>query len=404
MSAFNYVALDKAGKKRKGIIDADNEKEALIAIRSDNLTPISVKKQNAMNKDIDISFGAKVKPRDLSVFCRQCESMLNAGITIVDALEMLSMQSENKYLKNALSETMESIQQGETFADAMKMHTDIFPKMMIYMIEAGEASGSLEVSLDRMATQLEKDVRLQGVIKKAMVYPVVVVIVAIAVVIILLTTVIPSFMGMFEDLGTELPGLTKAVIAASDFLQSYWYVVAGVIVAVVAAFRAFKTSEGGAVIIARTMLKIPAFHNFITKTNSSKFARTMNTMLAAGVPMVQALEITSNTMSNVLYREAIADAREDVMKGVPLAQPLKQCGIFPEMVLHMTEIGEETGKLEEMLEKMADYYDEEVEVATQALLAAMEPVIIVVLAMIVGVLVGAVVMPMATLYTGLEDL
>ncbi len=403
MATFSYVAIDEAGKRTKGIIDANDENDAFAAVRAEKLTPLKVKKQTMMNKEIDISFGPKVKPRDLSVFCRQCVSMLNAGVTLVDTLDMLSEQSENKYMKQALAEVRDTIQQGESFSDALKMRTDVFPKMMIYMVEAGEASGSLEIALDRMATQFEKDVKLKGMIKKAMVYPVIVIIVAIAVVIVMLTMVVPSFMSMFDDLDMEMPKITLAVVAASDFMQAKWYIVVGIIVVIVVAFKAFKSSPGGEMFMARLGLKIPAFQNFISKTNASKLARTLSTMLAAGVPLVQALEITANTMSNVLYKKAVAEAKDDVMKGVPLTMPLERSGIFPPMVIHMTKIGEETGKMEEMLEKMADYYDEEVEVATQALLTAMEPVIIMCLAGVVVVILAAVLSPMLSLYTNLGD-
>lgn len=404
MSTYNYVALNSFGKKTKGIVDADNEKEATAAVRKMQLTPISLKEQGVMTADIDIHFGKVVNSRDLSVFCRQMQSMINAGITVVDALDMLAEQTENKYMEKAITGVKDKIQGGESFGDALKSRRDIFPSMMISMIEAGEASGSLEIALDRMATQFEKDTKLKQMIKKAMVYPVIVILVAIAVVIVLLTVVVPSFMSMFADMDIDMPKITLAVIAVSNFMKKFWIVIVLVVVGLFVGFKAFKQSEGGKYILGRLALKIPAIANFVKKTSASRFARTMSTLTAAGVPITEALEITANTMTNVLFRDAVLDAREEVMKGMPLAVPIKASGIFPPMVTHMTKIGEETGKLEQMLEKMADYYDDEVEVATQQLLSAMEPMITLILAGIVVVIIAAVFSPMLAMYNGLDNI
>ena len=404
MSTYNYVALNTFGKKTKGVVDADNEKEATAAVRKMQLTLISLKEQGVMTADIDIHFGKLVSSRDLSVFCRQMQSMINAGITVVDALDMLAEQTENKNMEKAITGVKDKIQGGESFGDALKSRKDVFPSMMISMIEAGEASGSLEIALDRMATQFEKDTKLKQMIKKAMVYPVIVILVAIAVVIVLLTVVVPSFMSMFADMDIEMPKITLAVISVSNFMKRFWYVIVLVVIGAFVGFKAFKQSEGGKYILARLALKIPAIANFTKKTSASRFARTMSTLTAAGVPITEALEITANTMTNVLFRDAVLDAREEVMKGMPLAVPIKASGIFPPMVTHMTKIGEETGKLEQMLEKMADYYDDEVEVATQQLLSAMEPMITLLLAGIVVVIIAAVFSPMLAMYNGLDNM
>lgn len=404
MAQFKYVALDAYGKKNQGVIDADDEKDAKAAVRALKLTPLKITSMTGLNGDIDIHFGKKVATRDLSVFCNQAVSMLNAGIPVVDTLDMLSEQTENRYMKEALVECKESIEQGDSFGVAMKKRKDIFPPMLISMVEAGEASGSLEVALGRMAQQFEKDAKLAGMVKKAMVYPIIVVIVAIAVVIVMLTSVVPTFMSMFADMDIAMPKLTLMVMGASDWMQHHVVLILVVVAAVYIGFTAFKRSEFGKYFLGGLALKIPAIRNFVEKSNASRFARTMSTLTAAGVGMPDALEITSNTMSNVLFRDALMTTRDEIMKGTPLSVPLRASGLFPDMVTHMAKIGEETGKLEEMLNKMADYYDEEVEVATQALLTAMEPVIILVLALIVGVLIGAVMMPMLSLYNGLDNI
>ena len=286
----------------------------------------------------------------------------------------------------------------------MRKIPEYFPPMLVNLVDAGEASGSLDVSLERMAIQFEKDAKLQGMIKKAMVYPMVVCCVAIGVVILMLAYVVPTFMEMFADLDIDMPKLTLMVMAASEWVQSHLLLIIGIIIVLVIGIKYFIQTKRGKAVIGYIGIKLPALANFTVKSSSSRLARTLSTLLYSGIPLVQALEITAHTMDNVYFEEALLQAREEVLKGVPLSEPLKTSGLFPPMVVHMTKIGEDTGDLEAMLEKMADYYDEEVELATQSLMAALEPMIILVLAIIVGVLVGSVVAPMLSLYQGLENL
>lgn len=404
MPSYSYTAVDGLGKEKKGSVEADNREKAFAAVKAMGMMPLTVTEQNFLTKDININFGPAVTVRELSLFCRQFTSILRAGVPVNDALGMLSEQTENKGFSRAIRDLQRSIQKGETLADSMRKHKKYFSPMMINLVEAGEASGSLDISMERMSIQLEKDAKLQGTIKKAMVYPSVVLCVSIAVVILMLAYVVPSFMGMFADMDIEMPKLTLMVIAASDFVQQNLILILGIIAALVIGGNAFRKSLRGQYVIGAIGLKIPAIKNFIIKTSTSRMARTLTTLLYSGLPMVEALAITANTMTNIYVKEALLKAKEEVMKGVPLSEPLRHAKIFPAMVVHMVKIGEETGDMKEMMIKMADYYDEETELATQSLLAFLEPMIILILAVIVGTLVGAVVMPMLSLYTGLDAL
>lgn len=286
----------------------------------------------------------------------------------------------------------------------MAAHPDIFPSLMINMIAAGEASGNLDVAMERVASQLEGSAKTQAMIKKAMIYPIAVVIVAIAVSVVMLVYVIPNYESMFADLGTDLPGITKMYVAMSDFLRGYWFILVPAIVALVIAVMSFSKTDLGRHVFGKASLKIPVVNNMIIKSASSLTARTLSTLLGSGVPLIQAVEIVSTVVSNVYFQEALADAKDEITIGMPLSRPLEECGLFPPMVYHMVKIGEEAGNTEEMLDKLADYYDEEVEMAVQSLMAAMEPMIIVVLAVVVGGLIAACMAPMLTMYQSLENL
>lgn len=404
MGSFSYVAIDKMGKEKKGSVEADDKEKALAAVKNLGLTPVSVTPQSFLTKDINISVSKGTTVRERSLFCRQFTSILRAGVTIIDALGMLSEQTENKGFSKAIKDVQVSIQKGETLGNSMRKIPEYFPPMLVNLVDAGEASGSLDTSLERMAIQFEKDAKLQGMIKKAMVYPMVVCCVAVLVVIVMLAYVVPTFMEMFADLDIEMPKLTLMVMAASDWVKGHLILIAVIIVALVVGFKYFSQTKRGKSVIGYIGVKLPALANFTVKTSASRLARTLSTLLYAGLPLVEAIEITAHTMDNILFEQALMEAKEEVLKGVPLSEPLKTCGLFPPMVVHMVKIGEDTGDMEAMLEKMADYYDEEVELATQSLMAALEPMIILILAIIVGVLVGSVVAPMLSLYQGLDSL
>ncbi len=404
MADFGYKAIDRAGKEVKGSMQADNQDMVARELRKQGLLPVEISEQSAMTKDISFSIGGKVSTRDLSVFCRQFVSMTRAGVTILEALKLLVEQTESKTMRETLQAVMADVERGESLSYAMEQHPKIFPILMINTIMAGEATGGLDIAMERMADHFEKANRTQAMVKKAMIYPILVVIVAIVVVVVIMIVVIPQFSEMFKDMGVEMPGITLAVIACSDFIMTRWYILVPVVIAIILGFKFFAATDTGKHVLGKIQLKLPLFGNMAVKSASAQLARTLSTMMGSGVPLVEAIEITARTMDNVWFKEALMETQKEVMRGTTLSQPLEQCGLFPPMVYHMIRIGEEAGATESMLDKLADYYDEEVEMATQSLMAAMEPMIIIVLAGIVGTIVGAVMMPMLSMYQGLDNL
>ena len=404
MATWGYVAIDKSGKEIKGSRDADNIEQVSRELKNQGLIVLEVSEQSMLTKDITFDFGGKPTPRDLAVFCRQFASITRAGVTIIQTLNLLAEQTENVKLQKAIAAVRADVEKGESFADAMSIRDNVFPELLIQMVRAGEASGSLDTAMERMAIQFEKSAKTQALIKKAMIYPIVVALVAVAVVIVMLVFVIPRYVDMFEELGTELPAITRAVVSMSDFIKNYWYILFPAIIGIVFAVKTWAKTNSGKHVVGKLALKIPAIKNLVVKSASAQMARTLSTLLTAGVPLVEAVDIVADTMGNVWFKEALKSAVEQIMIGVPMSQPLQECGLFPPMVYHMVRIGEEAGSTEDMLNKLADYYEEEVEMAVQSLMAAMEPAIIIVLACIVGVLIGAVMAPMVTMYAALDNL
>lgn len=404
MASFSYTVLDKNGKQKKGSGEAETKEKMVNILKGDGYVVLDVTETGAAATGLKLPFGKKMpKQRDYSIYCRQFESMLNAGVTVIECLGMLAEQTENPTLKAVTKSVQISVQKGETLANAMAAEK-IFPDLLVSMVRAGEASGSLEISFNRMATQFEKDAKTVAMVQKALIYPIVVLAVTICVVIVMLVVVIPNYMAMFSDMGIELPAITMAVVHMSDFIIEKWYILIMAIAVIVIGFKAFVRTEFGISVIAKATLKLPVISNFTVKSASARFARTMSTLLAAGISLVDAVEIVSEIMTNALIKAAMKETREQVMQGVPLSQPLERCGLFPPMVYQMTRIGEESGDVEGLLTKLADYYEEEVEMATQSLMAAMEPLIIVVLAGVVGPLVAACMAPMLTMYEALDSL
>lgn len=402
MATYGYRAITKAGKEVKGSLEADNKDLAMAELRRQELTVINLGEQSFLTKDIDIQIGGWPKARDLSVMCRQFVSMTKAGVSILESLKMLCEQTENKRLQDALKEVRISVEKGETLADSMAEHPKVFPGIMVNMVAAGEASGSLETAMDRVATQLEKSHKTQAMVKKAMIYPIAVCIVAIIVTVVMLVKVIPSYEDMFSQLDTELPWITQFYVNLSHGIINYWFIIVPVVIAIAFGIKAFANTNTGKHFLGKIVLTLPLVKTLTVKSASSMMARTMSTLLGAGVPLIEAVDIVSGVMSNIYFKEALQDAKEEITIGMPLSRPLQECGLFPPMVYQMIRIGEEAGSTEEMLDKLADYYDEEVEMSVESLMAAMEPMIIIVLAVVVGGLIAACMMPMMSMYEALD--
>ena len=401
MAVFNYKVVDKDGKNKKGTIEAPNRDGAEKKLKSDGYSIMSLTEQN--NPFSGGLIKKKVKSRDLGVFCKQFSAVIKAGVTIISALELMGDQIENPTLKRAVMDAKTYVEKGGTLADALRVNSDVFPPIMINMVAAGELSGNLEVCLDRLVEHFEKDNALSSKIKGAMVYPIVVFIVMIIVVIVVMIAVIPNFTSMFEDMGTKLPLATRMMVAASNFIIHKSYILIIVVAAIVFGCKAFKKSSVGEQFFSNIAIKAPVFGNLTIKSACSRFARTMSTLMASGISMIDAVEQVAKMMDNKIIRDGLMDAKTQVAKGIPLSKPLKDMEVLPPMLSAMTKIGEETGDIEEMLSKVADYYDEEVEAATNKLTAAMEPLIMVVLACIVGMIVAAVYGPIMSMYDAMDQ-
>lgn len=398
MAEFQYRVITPEGKEKKGTMEGKSVEQVSGVLKAQKNVILSVSEASLMNRDINFSLGGRVSARDYSIFCRQFVSIISAGVSIINALEMMRDQTENRTLKKALGEVYEDVSKGESMAGAMKKHSKVFPSMLCNMVEAGEASGSMEVAFERMAVQFEKENKLKQSVKKAMIYPIVLLVVMVGVLFLMMIWVIPNFMGMFAELDTELPPITQAVVNMSDFVIAKWWLILLVVAAAIALFKAYAASPSGKFVLGGIALKIPVFGKLQTKSECARLGRTLCTLLGAGVPMMDAIEITGRSMENVYYKKAMMDAKDQVMRGMALSRPLKTCGLFPPMVVHMVSIGEETGNIETMLENVANYYEDDVQVATEQVMALMEPMIIVVMAIVVGVLIMAIMQPMLTLY------
>lgn len=404
MAQFNYKAIDKGGKAKKGTVDAADRDKAMEKLKNEGLSVTEIKDAGEGGGK-GISLGKKkVKSRDLSIVCKQMVSILNAGVTVITALEMLSEQMDNKVLKEALVESKIYVEKGGNLSDSFRLNPNIFPPIMINMVAAGEASGSMETSFERLAEHFEKDDALKGKIKGALTYPIMVLIVAVLVIVVVMIAVIPNFVDMFADMGTSLPLPTRIMMAGSDFVLKKWWLLIIIVAGIAFGIKAFKATPTGDLFFSKIAINAPIFSNLVVKSNAARFARTLSTLMAAGIPMLDAIEQVAKMMSNKIFRDGLMDTKAQVAKGLPLSKPLKDMEVFPTMLVQMVKIGEETGNIEDMMDKLADLYDREVDLATESLTQAMEPLTMVVMAGIVGMIVAAVYGPILSMYEGIDNM
>ena len=399
MAVYNVKVMDKAGKTKRVSVESINEEKARERMKSEGYIIQEIKEQGAKSKGPQ----KKVKDKDLAVFCKQFGSVLNAGVTIINALEMMADQMENKSLQAAVRDAQAYVQKGGSLADAFKLNPKVFPPIMINMTAAGEMSGNLEVCFERLTTHFENSNALKSKVKGAMTYPIVILVVVLAVVVGLLMTVIPQFAEMFEDMGTSLPKPTQMLVDLSEFMKTKWYILVVIIAAIVFGIKAFKKTDFGELLFAKMGLKMPLFGNLTIKSAAASFSRTMSTLMGSGIPLIDAVEQVAKMQGNRIVRDGLLDAKVQVTKGVPLSKPIRDMEIFPPMLPQMIRIGEETGNIEDMLDKVADYYEMEVNAATDALTAMMEPMIIVLMAVVVGGIVIAIYSPMLSMYDAVDN-
>ena len=393
MPVFVWVAETKKGRKLKGEIDAANEAIALSQLKKRNFT---VKKLKPKPKDIfgNISFlKPKVTKKDLMVFTRQFSTMIDAGLPLVQGLTILAEQSENPTFKAVLKEITKDVEGGSTLAEAMKKHSKIFDALFVNLVAAGEMGGMLDTILRRLAQFIEKAEKLKSQIKGAMTYPIVVMAIAFIVIAVILVFVIPVFEDMFKSFGSALPTPTQIVVNMSRFLKSniHWVIIA--LIALIYGFKRYRDTAAGKKVTDSLFLKLPVFGNLLKKTAVARFTRTLGTMISSGVPILDALEIVAKTAGNVVIEEIIYEVRGSIAEGQTIAEPLSENDIFPGMVIQMIAVGEATGALDVMLEKIADFYDDEVDAAVAALTSMLEPLLMLFLGASIGGLVIAMYLP-----------
>ncbi len=391
-STFVWQGTDKRGQKTDGEMNSASMALVKAQLRKQGIAPTKVRK-----KQSSLFSGAKKKkitPGDITLFTRQMATMMKAGVPLVQSFDIVADGLDNLTLKELIAAIKTDVASGTNFANALRKHPRQFDELMCNLIESGEQSGSLETMLDRVAVYKEKSETLKKKIKKAMTYPIAVVVVAIVVTSILLIKVVPTFEELFEDFGAELPAFTQMVIGISNFLQAWWLIFVAALIAFIFAFREAKLrSQKVADAVDRFVLKIPVIGEIIIKSVYARFARTLSTTFSAGVPLVEALTSTAGATGNVVYRTAVERVREDVSTGQQLNFSMRNTGVFPNMLLQMTAIGEESGALDEMLDKAAEFYEEEVDNAVDNLTALMEPIIMAVLGVLIGGLIIAMYLP-----------
>lgn len=396
MPTFAYTFRDSMGTVRSGTSEAESAEILRKRLQEQGFTvtevrPIRVSKPGG-------GWG-RVRLSDLAIFCRQFSTMQDAGVSIVRSLDVLSQQTQSPRLRRILMDIQAEVEAGQTLSKAMSKYPNVFSNLFIGLVRAGEVGGVLEESLQRLATFLEADLALRRKVKAALTYPVIVVIAALAIVIGLVTFILPKFFEVFRDLGIkedQFPAMTKMLMDFSNFLTSRWYIMIAIVVLTVIAFRTFVRTRIGRRLYDRFKLKLPVFGPLNHKIALARFSRTLSTLLSSGVPILQALETVAGTVANEIIADAVMEARARIREGDRIGPPLEKSGLFPPMVVHMISIGEESGALDQMLSKVADFYESEVESTLQSLTAAIEPVLIVMLGGMVGFIVISLLMPLIT--------
>jgi len=390
MPIFIYSAKTVSGDIQTGNVDLPSREAVIGYLRRQRLIPVTVREKP---KDVSLPFGRRVRMKEIVHFTRQFATMVNSGLPLVQCLDILAQQTENKFLANSIREVQADVESGATLADALRNHPRVFSDLYVNMVAAGEAGGILDTVLLRLSVFLEKNEALVRKVKGALIYPGVILSVAVIAVTVLLVFVIPTFESMFASVDMQLPAPTRLVIWLSDVLQNYWWLILGLIAAGIYTIRLYYKTSTGRLALDRLMLRIPILGDLLRKTAVARFTRTLGTLLSSGVSILDGLEITARTAGNRVIHDAVMRSRSSIAGGETIAEPLKQSNVFPPMVTQMINVGEQTGTIDEMLDKIADFYDDEVDTAVEALLSAMEPMLIVFLGVIVGGMIVAMYLP-----------
>ncbi|MEI7881207.1 MAG: type II secretion system F family protein [bacterium] len=426
MPKFRYIAMDAKGREVEGMLEADNENRALTALKDKGLFPTSVTDMGGGRSRGPARGGAsgkgpvvakvqggsaqrqfkmpsflqpRIKNKQIMIFTRQLATLVDAGLPLLRCLHVLQKQEKEEQFRAALAGMAESVEGGSTFAEAMAQFPKVFTPFYVNMVKAGETSGALQTILTRLAEFMEKSNKIRNKVKGAMVYPMVVMCMAAIILVVLMVFVIPKFKEIFDDLlgGRSLPILTEMVIGTSNFIAQKWYIGIAIIIACVVAFKSFKATKSGQIALDKLALRLPIFGTLIQKTAIGNFTRTLGTLMTGGVPILQALNIVKEVTNNAVLSNAVEQVHDSVKEGETIVMPLEASGVFPSMVVSMVQVGEETGALPEMLMRIAENYDDEVDTAVDALTSVIEPIMIILLALIVGTIVIAMFLPMISI-------
>jgi len=393
MPVFLWEGTTKKDEAKKGEMEAADELAVRTLLRRQGFKSVDVRKKPKDLEEYLPFLAGGVKEKDVVVFCRIFSTMINAGLPLIQCLDLLAQQEQNKAFAKIIRTIKEDIEGGTSLTDALKKHPKVFDDLFTNLIAAGEAGGILDLVLGRLSNYLEKAMKLKAQVKSAMTYPIAVLVISIAVVTLLLLKVIPVFQKMFEGMGGELPGPTAVVVAMSQFVQSYWWIIFGVLAVALVAFNRFGKTEKGRFMIDSALLKAPIIGPVLKKVAVAKFSRTLSTMMSSGVPILEGLNIVSKTAGNVVIEAALMKTRQSISEGQSIAEPLTAAGIFPPMVVQMIAVGEATGALDNMLNKIADFYDDEVDAAVAGMTALIEPIMMVFLGGVVGGMIIAMYLP-----------
>ncbi|WP_294392302.1 type II secretion system F family protein [uncultured Clostridium sp.] len=398
MAKYKYRVMNSDGEKIDGSYEADSREQVIDYISANGYYPLKVD-EVIESKNIELKFGQKVKLKDLAVFCRQFYTMLNAGVPILTCLEILSDQIENEKLRKATREVQQEVEKGGILSEAMKKHEDVYPNLLVSLVASGEASGNLDSIMLRMATHYEKENKINNKVSSAMVYPMVLSFVAVAAVIFILTYVMPTFMDIFSESGTELPWSTKLLLGMSEGIKNYWFILMIIVISIVMGLRIYLRTEQGKMMSSELKLKLPVIKELNQMIIVSRFTRTLSILISSGLPLISALEMVSQVAGNKVAENALIKVKDKVMIGENLYSSMKEINVFPTMLYSMIKIGEDTGSLDDILNKTADFYDEELENTIQKSVAMIEPILIVVMGLIIGFIVVSIMLPMFDSYS-----
>ncbi len=398
MKKYKYRAMKADGKKIEDEFEAESRDEVVSMITSSGYYPLKIEEVKTSTTIAEFNFTRKITAKDLTIFCRQMNTMLDAGISITNCLSMLSTQVTNKRLRGIIAEIEDDVKRGEMLSHSMAKYPDAFPKLLVSMVESGEASGNLDEMMLRMAIHFEKENKINSKVKSAMIYPIVLAVIASVAVIVIMMFVMPTFQEMFEESNTPLPAITSFLISLSTFMRRNIIYIVLVIAVIVVAVTRFKKTTKGYEFFSKIKLKMPIIGILTQKTVTSRFTRTMSTLLSSGISMMEAIPIIKSILNNKVAEDAMDEIKDKVMKGDGLSGPIRDSKVFPDMLASMIRVGEEAGSLDEMLDKTADYYDEEVDVAISNATSMIEPIMIIIMGVVIGTMVIGIMLPMFDMY------